>query len=1054
MGIMPPVMWKVRVKDHPGSSLEEIQSEPDWAIGHEHRIGYKNRQDRFPGLTHADDEIEEAKEQSKEAKKEHEELEERTRKGELVNFRDIIKNQKDLSLRIPENRSIGWRYVLDCSEDWVKNQQPWPANNERKKKEEAKEDGKKQRQVQESSDDQESKPQQENEWKRDQGEGSKHHDAYGNGSDSGYSSDSNNYKTEYEKLIKNLKQNDGQQECPAIQNRTHISIDEADQFTPDNWLPRSSDLIRSTGKHPMNAEAPLSDLFSAGLITPNELHYVRNHGAAPRLIYEFHEIDVNGKMNLSMNDLKKEFKSINIAIALACDGNRRKELNLIKRSKGFNWGPGAVSCAYWRGPLLRDVLLAAGVLEELSKNQSQRRWVNFQGADEPSEGKYATSIPFEYAMDWTNDVILAYEMNGAPLPPDHGYPVRLMVPGYVGGRCVKWLKKIWVSDKENDSYYHIWDNRVLPSFITEKDGEFAEALFHHPDTACYEQNLNSVIAKPAQGERISLTEVRKGHTYRIQGYAYDGGHEVQQVEVSLDDGESWLYCVRKFPDAPIRHGNQYWSWLHWHVDVEIIHLLQAKSITVRCFNVFKNTQPKEPTWNLTGMMNNCWYVIRPEIVQGSSSDIPSILFRHPAEPASGQGGWMKPSVENQIAHAKQEAGAPQKQFTRQEIEKHDKEDDCWIVVNGKVYDATSVLSWHPGGKSAILGHAGKVHQTITEEFSGVHDGFAYQKLKECVLGIVTDKTMNFIKKNAEAAAKGEGQSEEGPDSITLQKHRWVPVKLVDRKPISGDTRTYTFSLPHDKVDLGLGTCQHIQLGFHLKDRMLIRSYTPTRPLLPSAELDSKSGAKGKVNHQPNNDTETNPALHDGTGTFNLTVKTYFPSSAQPGGAMSNILDCMPIGEEIEIRGPTGEIVYNGSGNFIIEDKNHHFARISLVLGGSGITPGYALIARILLSKGDETEIRVVDANKSETDILLKEDLDKFEMDSKGQLKVRHVLSHPNDGWKGLKGHVGEDVIKKNLFEPKESSVVLLCGPPAMIQKAALPALKDWGYIEDQNMFGF
>ena len=92
---MPPVLWRVRAKDHPGSSLSEIQNEPNWTSGHEHRIWYKNRQDRCPGLTHADDEIEEeAKEQGKEAQKEHEELEEREKKGDLVNFRDIIKSEK------------------------------------------------------------------------------------------------------------------------------------------------------------------------------------------------------------------------------------------------------------------------------------------------------------------------------------------------------------------------------------------------------------------------------------------------------------------------------------------------------------------------------------------------------------------------------------------------------------------------------------------------------------------------------------------------------------------------------------------------------------------------------------------------------------------------------------------------------------------------------------------------------------------------------------------------------------------------------------------------
>lgn len=125
-----------------------------------------------------------------------------------------------------------------------------------------------------------------------------------------------------------------------------------------------------------------------------------------------------------------------------------------------------------------------------------------------------------------------------------------MIPGYVGGRCIKWLARIWVSDHENDSHYHIWDNRVLPPFVSEKDGAFANAMFNHPSTACMEQNLNSVIVKPSQGETIDIVDVLKEDTYRIEGYAYDGGgHEVQRVEVSLDGGKTWLYCIRKVSES-------------------------------------------------------------------------------------------------------------------------------------------------------------------------------------------------------------------------------------------------------------------------------------------------------------------------------------------------------------------------------------------------------------------------------------------------------------------------------------------------------------------------
>lgn len=321
--------------------------------------------------------------------------------------------------------------------------------------------------------------------------------------------------------------------------------------------------------------------------------------------------------------------------------------------------------------------------------------------------------------------------------------------------------------------------------------------------------------------------------------------------------------------------------------------------------------------------------------------------------------------------------------------------------------------------------------------ASIHDGFAYQKLQECVLGILTQKAANFVKANAEAAAKERAESAKSRDQdVVLQKHKWIPVKLRRRDRLSEDTRRYTFDLPSGFRDLGLGTCQHVQLGFHLKDKMVIRSYTPTKPLLPDPR--KTSGGSKQIDGDVSGETEE---AQDGQGVFELVVKTYFPNSDQPGGAMSNILDCIPEGEEVEIRGPTGEIVYNGNDKFVIEGEERVFTKVSLVVGGSGLTPAYALIARAMLGPNEDIQIRVVDANKTESDILLRNELDHFERESQGRLKITHVLSHPGDDWNGMKGHVNTGVIKENLFPPEEGSAVFLCGPPAMIQKAALPALK-------------
>lgn len=188
-------------------------------------------------------------------------------------------------------------------------------------------------------------------------------------------------------------------------------------------------------------------------------------------------------------------------------------------------------------------------------------------------------------------------------------------------------------------------------------------------------------------------------------------------------------------------------------------------------------------------MNNCWYLVRLQTTKAAESGKWSITFQHPCDPGAGENGWMKPSSGDPLEDQEHEGSVPDKQFTRQEIEKHNKEDDCWIVINGKVYDSTSVLDWHPGGKAAIMGHAGKVHVDTTEEFESIHDDYAQQKLSgrfnlppwlltiangfiaECVLGTITDKAKDFIKKQAEEVAKERAKDTNKNSSVALDRHR-------------------------------------------------------------------------------------------------------------------------------------------------------------------------------------------------------------------------------------------------------------------------------------------
>lgn len=282
---MPPIPHRVWVRNHPGSSVQDIQNEPDWSSGHEHRIGFVNGQSRVPGLTHSGDEIEDSdphdEREAEEAQSRYQNFKEEVKEGKLVNFRDVIKAQEDFHLRRPDVHSVGWRYVLNVKEDWIKNVENWPANVERKKKEEKAAKEKKSQEVKtqigdsgKANDSQaEGGVQQEHEWKRANGESDKHHDAYagssGSDADVESSEEDEEGKSEYKKLrekyspqeiallrslqhekdyIYNLTQNDGKRNSPVKDSDPLISIDEADQFSPDNWIPRSSNLIRLTGK--------------------------------------------------------------------------------------------------------------------------------------------------------------------------------------------------------------------------------------------------------------------------------------------------------------------------------------------------------------------------------------------------------------------------------------------------------------------------------------------------------------------------------------------------------------------------------------------------------------------------------------------------------------------------------------------------------------------------------------------------------------------------------------------------------------------------------------
>lgn len=252
-------------------------------------------------------------------------------------------------------------------------------------------------------------------------------------------------------------------------------LDSRDEGTADNWIERNTSMVRLTGKHPFNAEPPLTRLMQYGFITPVPLHYVRNHGPVPKATWDGWTVEVCGlvkrPMKFSMEQLINEYPYREFPATLVCAGNRRKEQNMVKQTIGFNWGAAAISTTVWRGVPLREILKRCGIY---SRKKGALN-VCFEGAEDlPGGGgsKYGTCIKKEVAMDASRDIILAYMQNGELLTPDHGFPVRMIIPGFIGGRMVKWLKRIIVTTQESDSYYHYKDNRVLPSHV---DAELANS---------------------------------------------------------------------------------------------------------------------------------------------------------------------------------------------------------------------------------------------------------------------------------------------------------------------------------------------------------------------------------------------------------------------------------------------------------------------------------------------------------------------------------------------------------------------------------------------------
>ncbi|KZT38057.1 hypothetical protein SISSUDRAFT_1047659 [Sistotremastrum suecicum HHB10207 ss-3] len=835
---------------------------------------------------------------------------------------------------------------------------------------------------------------------------------------------------------------------PLPPNLTPDVAADADQGTPDSWVMRNPDLVRLTGKHPFNCESRLNVLFDAGFLTPSHLFYVRNHGATPKVDEELADkwtVRVHGEIDnettFTLGDLKTKFQVVTLPITLVCAGNRRKEQNVVRKSLGFNWGAGGVSTALFTGVYLADVL------DYVKPKRGKAKHVIFEGIDQLPNGPYGTSQKLSWAAERSKGMLLSWAMNGLPLEPDHGYPLRVVIPGQIGGRSVKWLNRIEVSTQESQHHLHFWDNKVLPTQVMPEQARAEKHWWYDSKYLITELNTNSAIAQPDHEEILERPSSKfaddSEEVYPVRGYAYaGGGRRVTRVEVSIDEGETWRLADITYPEDLYRavcysdpvYGeldltdrDTCFCWCFWRFDVPLSKLEKAGALMVRAMDEGLSFQQRDMYWNPTGMMNNWWF--RVAVHREVSGENIRLRFEHPTLAGVASGGWMErmkaagqdylnPSFSKasakKVASDAPAAAKPQevsmlkagvdRKITSAELKAQQKETP-WFVVQGQVYDGTAFLKEHPGGADSILLVAG---EDATEDFMAIHSPEGKLKLADHHIGTLSGPL--------EETAIGEVDNS-GP---FLHKTIWKKVRLTEATRISHDSIIYRFALARPDQPLGLPVGQHVFVRLKRKDtgEIIQRAYTPV-------------------------------SQQNAVGFIDLLIKLYLSSPQFPeGGKMTTGFHQLQIDDEIELKGPLGSFVWEGKGVARWRDIQIRPKKLGLICGGSGITPILQVLRGVLQDEEDkETQIWLLNANKTEADILCNEELTNFMVShgSTGRYRLHHTLGRPPQNWTFSTGRINDDMLKNHLPPPDDDALVLICGPDSMIKQTVMPGLTRLGW---------
>jgi len=324
-------------------------------------------------------------------------------------------------------------------------------------------------------------------------------------------------------------------------------------------------------------------------ITPVDRFFTRSHAAVPPIDAETWRLEIGGLVehprSYSLAELMSGFTRRTVAATLVCAGLRRDEfLELGPLPGELPWGPEAASAGEWTGVALGDLLQAVGVKRDA-------RHVELIGLDrvERHGRQFGFGGSIDLAKALSDEVLLATHLNGAPLPPAHGFPLRAMVPGWIGARSVKWLGGINLLKDPTDNYFQTQAYRLQrqPNPRDPRDVSRGTALAEIP--------VNSVIVRPEANQLLPA-----GRTI-VRGWAIGSAARViTRVEVAAQDGAEWV-------PARILPQESAWTWAFWEAELD----LEAGQYTLcaRATDSSGVTQPSDvrDTWNVKGYVNNAWH---------------------------------------------------------------------------------------------------------------------------------------------------------------------------------------------------------------------------------------------------------------------------------------------------------------------------------------------------------------------------------------------------------------------------------------------------------------